>query len=152
MRDYIKIPRNIWHNREFSRLSTEAQTTFFALLSGDAGRDFMIEAGVDELRAKGVMADIIGEFRLEKTFGCVAVPAGRMTGIARKWIATAIRLSVYARDGFACVYCGDRNRLTLDHVVAVSRGGTDNAENLVTACKSCNSSKGAKALDEWRTA
>lgn len=49
-----------------------------------------------------------------------------------------------------CVYCG-RVADTMDHVVPVSKGGTNDAENLVPACSSCNSSKGVKAVDEWRS-
>lgn len=57
--------------------------------------------------------------------------------------------AVFARDGHACVYCGSPMNLTLDHVIPQSRGGSHDAENLVTACRSCNSSKGAKTPAEW---
>lgn len=55
-------------------------------------------------------------------------------------------LQVKTRDGNKCVYCSAADDLTLDHVVPLSRGGSNTAENLVTACRSCNSSKGAKVL------
>lgn len=48
-----------------------------------------------------------------------------------------------------CVYCGEKTKLTLDHVVPLSRGGIHGLENLVGACSSCNSSKGDKLIDEW---
>ena len=61
------------------------------------------------------------------------------------------RDEVLARDGAVCKYCGAVDLpLTLDHVVARSRGGPDEPENLVPACRPCNSSKGAKSLEEWR--
>lgn len=48
-----------------------------------------------------------------------------------------------------CVYCkGDAK--CLDHVIPLSRGGHDTIDNLVAACKSCNTSKGRKLLTEWR--
>lgn len=59
------------------------------------------------------------------------------------------RAEVFARDGHACFYCGSPMNLTLDHVVPQSRGGSHDPENLVTACRSCNSSKGAKTPEEW---
>ena len=63
----------------------------------------------------------------------------------------AIRSEVYARDDYTCRYCGTRGeRLECDHVVPVSRGGETTLENLVTACRPCNRSKGAKPLDQWR--
>jgi 5-methylcytosine-specific restriction endonuclease McrA len=59
------------------------------------------------------------------------------------------RREVFARDGYACQYCGRRAAdLTLDHVVPRHRGGTHSWDNLVTACKTCNHRKGGKMLDE----
>jgi 5-methylcytosine-specific restriction endonuclease McrA len=52
--------------------------------------------------------------------------------------------------GFRCAYCSVEDKLTVDHVVPISRGGLDAPDNVVPACKSCNSSKGAKLLTEWR--
>lgn len=52
------------------------------------------------------------------------------------------------RDGGACVYCGATKYLSLDHLIAVSRGGSGDERNLVCACRSCNSRKGARTPDE----
>lgn len=41
-----------------------------------------------------------------------------------------------------CFYCGRRRKLTFDHVVPIAAGGTHAPDNLVMACKSCNSRKG----------
>jgi len=49
-----------------------------------------------------------------------------------------------------CIYCGSQKRITLDHVVPLSRGGRNSIGNLVPACLSCNCSKGYKLLMEWR--
>lgn len=49
----------------------------------------------------------------------------------------------------ACVYC-PRPCDSIDHVVPLARGGTNYEGNLVPACGSCNSSKGARLLTEWR--
>lgn len=56
--------------------------------------------------------------------------------------------AIRTRDGGACVYCSATKYLSLDHLVAVSRGGSGNESNLVTACRSCNSRKGARTPDE----
>jgi len=45
-------------------------------------------------------------------------------------------------DGI-CAYCFKRRRLTVDHCDPISRGGTNDPSNLVMACRSCNSAKGA---------
>ena len=49
----------------------------------------------------------------------------------------------------ACWYCASQLDLTLDHLIPQFKGGKHSADNLVLACRSCNSSK--KALDflEW---
>lgn len=49
-----------------------------------------------------------------------------------------------------CFYCGSTQCITIDHVVAIARGGTDSIGNLVSACKSCNSQKRQLTIMEWR--
>ena len=48
-----------------------------------------------------------------------------------------------------CVYCGSASKLSLDHLIAKSCGGSDSADNLVYACRSCNSSKSDQDLLHW---
>ncbi|WP_338129699.1 HNH endonuclease [Burkholderia glumae] len=62
-----------------------------------------------------------------------------------------IRAVVFARDDYTCRYCGARGvYLEADHVVPLSRGGPTTEQNLVTSCRPCNRSKGAKLVEEWR--
>jgi len=43
---------------------------------------------------------------------------------------------------FCCAYCGERSvTLEKDHVIPVSKGGTDKIKNIVPACRKCNASK-----------
>jgi len=54
------------------------------------------------------------------------------------------RFEVLKRDNHTCRYCGVSAPdavLTVDHVVPVSLGGSDDPSNLVAACKDCNSGK-----------
>lgn len=57
--------------------------------------------------------------------------------------------AIYEKFDNMCVYCGSREDLGLDHVVALTRGGKHSMDNLVVACRSCNSSKGNSRLDVW---
>jgi len=51
---------------------------------------------------------------------------------------------------FCCAYCGSKSKkLTLDHVLAESKGGIKSRKNLVPACARCNKSKGSKHLTDW---
>lgn len=49
-----------------------------------------------------------------------------------------------------CVYCGSDGEMTRDHDIPVSRGGADSIDNIVPACRSCNSSKHVKTGAEFR--
>ena len=49
-----------------------------------------------------------------------------------------------------CFYCGSTEKITMDHVVPIDRGGTHSIGNLVPACSRCNSSKRVKTIMEWR--
>lgn len=55
---------------------------------------------------------------------------------------------VYKRDGGKCVYCGSTDLLCLDHLVPLSKGGDNEKDNLVIACKACNSGKGGRMIEE----
>ena len=52
-----------------------------------------------------------------------------------------------------CAYCGRTmrkgERLTRDHLEPVKEGGTTTQDNIIPACSSCNSSKGASEWREW---
>lgn len=63
-----------------------------------------------------------------------------------------VRSFVLERDGFRCTYCGgdgDEAPLHCDHVIPRSRGGKSTPDNLVAACRRCNSSKRASFLNQW---
>lgn len=64
-------------------------------------------------------------------------------------IGRRLRIAILERDGYRCVYCGrsaDETALEVDHIHAVSRGGTNDPRNLVTACSTCNGGKSASAV------
>lgn len=81
-------------------------------------------------------------------YGSQPDPTGRRT-LKDKTIPAATRAKVYAEHGTACAYCGDPDGTTIDHVIPRSKGGTDDLENLRPACRTCNTSKGTKDVDEW---
>jgi len=67
----------------------------------------------------------------------------------RKAISKTTRFEVFKRDGFACAYCGASPPdvlLEADHIHPVAEGGTNEMDNLVTACVDCNRGKGARLL------
>lgn len=67
----------------------------------------------------------------------------RMKNIAADLTASQWR-AIQAAYKHRCAYCHKRKPLTQDHVVPVSKGGAHTANNIIPACRSCNSSKGAR--------
>ena len=73
------------------------------------------------------------------------------------WIRRDKRLAIYLRDQFQCVYChrnlanAPARKRTLDHIIPVARGGTNDAVNLCTACTTCNERKSNKTAWEYIT-
>lgn len=49
-----------------------------------------------------------------------------------------------------CAYCGSNDKITLDHIVPINRGGAHSIGNLAPACEHCNKSKSDKLLVEWK--
>lgn len=49
-----------------------------------------------------------------------------------------------------CAYCGAQGPLTADHRIPLSRGGRNVIENIIPACKSCNSRKHTMTEAEFR--
>jgi len=58
---------------------------------------------------------------------------------------------ILSQHNFRCAYCGCSlldlfNPATRDHLIPISKGGNNTKENIVPACRSCNSKKGFKVL------
>lgn len=63
----------------------------------------------------------------------------------------ALRSELYTRDGWRCRYCGEHvsaDTASLDHVIPRSKGGPNTADNLWTACLTCNSIKSGRTYEE----
>lgn len=48
-----------------------------------------------------------------------------------------------------CIYCGEKENLTKDHIIPKIKGGKDIPANIVLACKKCNCSKNDSDVFEW---
>lgn len=81
----------------------------------------------------------------------IAVPSVvRLTNYVRVPIrrhAPLNRRAVFARDGSRCQYCGAAAE-SIDHVVPRSRGGAHAWDNVVAACRPCNTRKRDRLLSE----
>lgn len=72
--------------------------------------------------------------------------------VRHKKVKARVKEAIKSEFNHCCAYCGSKSkRLTLDHVLAESKGGVDSRFNLVPACAKCNGSKGSKNLIDWYT-
>lgn len=65
-------------------------------------------------------------------------------------VSKRLRFEIFKRDGNKCRYCGataEDAPLTIDHVVPVALGGSDEPSNLVSACRPCNAGKSSSSPD-----
>lgn len=72
----------------------------------------------------------------------------RYVHVPRRFRRQVTNTFLFARDDYQCQYCGRRSNelkpresLTRDHLIPMSRGGTNEWSNVVTACSSCNTRK-----------
>ena len=105
---------------------------------------------VIDRKAEVLEADTARLFRSERE----ALPAPtvirlvRFVHVPRRFRRQVTNTFLFARDSYRCQYCGrhrlelrGRHFLTRDHVVPISRGGTNVWGNVVTACSPCNNRK-----------
>ena len=101
------------------------------------------------LRIRGGQSRIDGEASVLELHSIIACD-GRV--VSRESVVPPLtNRALFGRDRNLCLYCGKDfadGELTRDHVVPVSRGGDDNWDNVVAACKRCNHFKGSRLLHE----
>jgi len=73
----------------------------------------------------------------------------RFVHVPRRFRRQVTNTFLFARDDYRCQFCArspaefkHRECLTRDHLVPLSRGGTNDWTNVVTACSTCNTRKG----------
>lgn len=50
----------------------------------------------------------------------------------------------------ACSFCGTKEKITMDHIIPISRSGNHSIGNLQPLCQSCNSSKKSRLVSEYK--
>ncbi len=125
--EYLKERIDQWiHNQELRELSG----------LNDVPRTIRL------LRQEGWKIDVRGDGYVSLT----SLEKGPARG-TRKAISERVRYEILGRDGFMCQACGrgakDGAKLTVDHVIPVDWGGTNDKSNLLTLCEECNRGKKA---------
>ncbi|GAC1476735.1 MAG: HNH endonuclease [Gemmatimonadaceae bacterium] len=85
----------------------------------------------------------------------VVIRLTKFIHVPRRFRRQVTNTFLFARDRYRCQYCGraqvelkPREALTRDHLMPLSRGGTNDWTNVVTACSPCNTRKGNRLPDE----
>lgn len=68
-------------------------------------------------------------------------------------ISKKTRQLVYDKCGGHCAYCGKEiayKDMQVDHIHAQHKGGTDDINNLLPACRACNFRKGTYSVEQFR--
>ncbi len=64
------------------------------------------------------------------------------TKLRREVIPHYVKAAVYSRDGGVCQHCGGMYDLEYDHVIPLSKGGSNGVNNIQLLCRPCNMRKG----------
>ena len=108
-------------------------------------------------KAEIVEADTGREVRSEKLSlpRPVVIRLTKFIHVPRRFRRQVTNTFLFARDRYRCQYCGrtqaelrPREALTRDHLVPLSRGGTNDWTNVVTACSPCNTRKANRMAHE----
>ena len=71
----------------------------------------------------------------------------------RRQFTKSERREVYAKTNGHCAYCGralELHKMQVDHVVPLRKGGTNDIENLLPSCRSCNHYKASFTIEQFR--
>lgn len=88
---------------------------------------------------------------VDSLLGPAKEPEGK-NDISRKGFSAEIRNDVYERTQGKCALCGKFVRFdqfTIDHIIPLAKGGTNDRNNLQCTCKRCNAMKQDFSQDEF---
>lgn len=73
--------------------------------------------------------------------------------MSRRKLTKSERQSVYEKCAGHCAYCGceiEYQDMQVDHVQSLHQGGTDELDNMLPSCRSCNHYKRSLDLEGYR--
>lgn len=127
----MELHRVLLLNRSFEPLQVcDVRRAIVLLFTGRAQR---VEDTADLMRSPSIAVFVPSVIRLERF---IRRPLNHTLSFNKK--------NILKRDWYTCNYCGRNSgeRMTIDHVIPRSLGGKTIWENVVSACRSCNTRKG----------
>ncbi len=174
--DTFVLYRDIWEADWFTGLSKNARVLFLYLLTRSESPDKKTKYAINDIhRATSLENEVILDYIKQLHFlwlvNCefyhrddkylkLSISPDYYAGYPlrvqnaqgiRNELTPEQKYKIHQRDRFTCVYCGARSG-EIDHVLPISRGGTNDEANLVAACIPCNRKKSDRLLSElgWR--
>lgn len=137
--------RASWVNAQQDHVVMAAVRRMTALSS----HPFLLETHCGQGRSFESLDHFVKALHVEQVRSASIERKQKLTEVRRRQFAAeraALELLLIQRDGYVCASPGCRatSDLTIDHVVAVSKGGSDDLPNLRLLCRSHNSVKGDK--------
>jgi hypothetical protein len=100
-----------------------------------------------EVKALLVSREVKRKKKIEKAMAYLEVDNRGTSNVnQREPIPDKVKLFVWKRDDGRCVKCGSREKLEFDHIIPVSKGGSNTARNIQLLCEKCNRKKGASLI------
>ena len=75
-------------------------------------------------------------------------PLALLIELTPKLAKKRYRQSIYEAWGCKCGYCGEE-ATSLDHIIPRFRSGSSNRNNLIPACRRCNTNKASTKMEDW---
>lgn len=72
------------------------------------------------------------------------------SGYSQYKLSEPERAAIFERDSYKCQKCGSNHNLHIDHITPLSKGGSNDVDNLQTLCGRCNSQKGNRNSNDYR--
>jgi 5-methylcytosine-specific restriction endonuclease McrA len=81
-------------------------------------------------------------------FSCEQDPLALLIELTPKLAKKRYRQSIYEAWDFKCAYC-KAEATSLDHIIPRFKSGSSNRNNLIPACRSCNTNKASTKMEDW---
>lgn|SRR5574343_699414 len=141
-REEIKEKSRLW--RLLNRAQHRAYSALWKKLNPDKSRENAVRYNATEgaRESKRRYRDSHPEINLASTRRYRA----RKVGAGGEFTPDEWKL-LCEKYGYVCLCCGEKKPLTADHIVPLSKGGTNYISNIQPLCLVCNDRKGTKTID-----
>jgi hypothetical protein len=145
----------VWTLAQYETLFEKQQDSPVHLISdGESSRNWWMfrdgyyweDKELEEIEVKALLLERIrqDERKIERAISLMENESQSQT--YRKPLPDSVKLFVWERDRGRCVQCRRDEELEYDHIIPVSKGGSNTDKSIQLLCVACNRSKGANLV------